>query len=72
MIKGLKASPFYECLAVVTPDELYVWLHEEKVTQEIIDHLNAANCETTKTCAIRGEYNNAMNELVTDKEESSL
>lgn len=56
-------SPFFQALALVSDNEVYLWMHKDKLTPSIEYHLNSPTCETTNTCVIVGEYQNALTEL---------
>ena len=50
-------------MALVSAEELYLWVHSEKITQEILDYLNAPFCENIKTCVELNDITDALTDL---------
>ena len=50
-------------MALVTPDSLRLWLHIEKVTPELLAHLQSPWCEVNSTCVQLSEVSEAVGDL---------
>jgi len=62
-LEGLFHSPLFETLALVTMQEVRLWVHLEKVTSEITEHLNQPNCMESNICVIISEVEKSLAEL---------
>ena len=63
ILDSLMISPLFQSLALVTLDSITLWAHQEKVTQEIRNHLHQDDCEEKYMCVAIGNYSNAITEL---------
>ena len=50
-------------MALVTSDELHLWTHQEKVTDDLRNHLDKDGCDTTKTCVQFRDFSSATEDL---------
>jgi len=62
-LEGLFHSPLFETLALVTMQEVRLWVHLEKVTSEITEHLNQPNCMESNICVIISEVEKSLADL---------
>ena len=63
IFQSLKKSPFFKSLALITPIEVTLWVHTEKISPDILDHLQAERCKDTKTCVILDTIETAIEDL---------
>ncbi|XP_023336292.1 xaa-Pro aminopeptidase 1 [Eurytemora carolleeae] len=62
-LEGLFNSPLFESMAVVTLDEIILWVHLEKVSDEVKGALNSADCGSTSTCVNILDIENSLETL---------
>ena len=60
---SLMMSPLFQSIALVTMDSIGLWVHGEKVTDEVRDHLNPSQCEEENMCVVFGDFPNALLDL---------
>ena len=41
-------SPLFDSVALVSMEDVFIWLHTEKITPELLLHLQPKNCETER------------------------
>ena len=46
--EGLMHSPLFESFALVSMNEVHLWIHTNKVVPGLLVHLQPPNCETNK------------------------
>ena len=63
ILDSLMVSPLFQSLALLTLDAITLWVHQEKVTQEIRNHLHQDDCKEENMCVAIGNYSNAIMEL---------
>ena len=49
-LDSLMISPLFQSMALVTLDDIKLWLHQEKVDETIRQHLNPEYCNQTRMC----------------------
>ncbi|TRY63290.1 hypothetical protein TCAL_06265 [Tigriopus californicus] len=51
-VEGLFHSPLFQSIALVTPEDIRLWIHSEKITPDLLSHLQGPDCDTQKatTC----------------------
>ena len=47
----------------MTMEDLYLYVHSEKITQGMLDHLQASNCTDTFTCVTLDELKDSVYQL---------
>ena len=62
-VDSLFTSPLFQSLALVTLDDIILWVHQEKVNEIIQDHLSPDFCNDTSMCVKIKEYLNATVDL---------
>ena len=62
-LDSLMISPLFQSLALVTLNSLTLWVHVEKVNEEIRNHLTVENCTGVNMCVIIRDYSNATTDL---------
>ena len=72
ILDSLMISPLFQSLALVTLDSIRLWVHHEKVTEEIRNHLNQDECEEANMCVVIGNYSNAILDLTEWAEGQSM
>ena len=49
-LDNLFISPLFQSLALVTLNEIKLWVHQEKVDDAMRQHLNPENCNQSSMC----------------------
>ena len=62
-VDSLFTSPLFQSLALVTLDDITLWVHQEKVSDIIREHLNPDSCNNTNMCVKIKDYSNATVDL---------
>jgi len=62
-LEGLFHSPTFQSMILVTMDSIFLWLHMDKVTPEIIEHLVPEGCEEDNTCVHLMDIQQCLAEL---------
>ena len=73
-VESLLISPLFQSMALVTLDDIKLWLHQEKVDEKIRQHLNPEYCNQTRMCVELKELSRAafdLNEWATLQENVS-
>ena len=63
IVDSLMVSPLFQSLALVTLDSLTLWIHKEKINDEIRNHLIQDNCSENNICVVIEGYSNATTDL---------
>jgi len=50
--EGLYHTPTFESIALVTPQEIILWVHSDKVSEQLTSHLNRPQCQQSMTCVV--------------------
>ena len=50
-------------MALVSQDEVYLWIHMEKSSPELLAHLQAPGCDQNKSCVQLGDITTAIGDL---------
>jgi len=48
--EGLYHTPTFHSISIVTVNEIIIWLHPSKVSDELTNHLNRPECQQKHTC----------------------
>ena len=62
-VDTLFTSPLFQSLALVTLDDITLWVHQEKASDVIREHLNANFCNNTNICVKIRDYSSAIVDL---------
>ena len=62
-VDSLFTSPLFQSLALVTSDDITLWVHQEKASDVIREHLNANFCNNTNICVKIRDYSSAIVDL---------
>ena len=62
-IDSLMISPLFQSLALITRDSVKLWIHLEKVDDEIKKHLIPENCTLNDMCVEVNDYSSGINDL---------
>ena len=61
--QGLFHSPLFESLALVTLDEVHLWVHTADLKPEVEGHLRPPACEESKMCVTIREFSDYLEDL---------
>ena len=68
--EGLFHSPLIESLAVVSMDEVHLWVHTADLGAEVTaGHLRPSGCEESKVCVTVREFSDCLEDLAEWSEE---
>ena len=62
-VDSLFTSPLFQSLALITLEDITFWVHQEKVSDVIRDHLNPDFCNNTNMCVELRDYSTAIVDL---------
>ena len=61
--EGLFHSPLFESLAVVSMDEVHLWVHTADLAAEVAEHVRPLGCEESKVCVTVREFSDRLQDL---------
>ena len=62
-VDSLFTSPLFQSLALVTMDDIILWVHQDKVDDDIREHLNPEYCNKTNMCVEIKDFSRAILDL---------
>ena len=62
-VDSLIISPLFQSMALVTLDDIKLWVHQEKVDEKIRQHLNPEYCNQTNICVEIKDISRATTDL---------
>jgi len=61
--EGLYHTPTFQSISLITSTEIILWLHMEKVTEDISRHLNSEDCYSSHTCVTIKDFETSRQDI---------
>ena len=61
--EGLMHSPLFESMALISNDQVFLWIDTQKVVPGLMVHLNPRDCDQNNTCTVIGDISESLGDL---------